>query len=308
MNKSFSRFLTVGLLFSSLLAHALERDLSAQFEAVRKSGADVASLVAKLKKYHVVFVPGFMTNNPLQYQWFAKPFVQTGSNFADQMAWLTSQGVENHRPVLNTETTPDINAKVLEADIAKIQKPVLLITHSKGGVDSLHMLLSNKAMRSKIAGWLALQTPFFGTPVADEVVGNGLYRTVCFPLINAVGGTQNTILGLTTSASERFLADNAAEIETIVREIPTLSFLSTKPNLKGFDTSFELTRNWMDSIGVVSDGLIPETSARLPETDFVKFVGLDHGNIVAQHGRLNFARVPFTAALLATFFEANGAL
>jgi pimeloyl-ACP methyl ester carboxylesterase len=56
---------------------------------------------------------------------------------------------------------------VLENLRARNVKRVVIVSHSNGGLDTLEALLTNEPLwNAPVVGWVALQAPFFGSPVA----------------------------------------------------------------------------------------------------------------------------------------------
>jgi hypothetical protein len=126
--------------------------------------------------------------------------------------------------------------------------------------------------------------------------------------LSAAGGSRETLLSLTTTGARKFLADHSAEVQEVLHDVPMLSFASNKPDERGYDSSFEIVRDWMLRYGVSNDGVVPEASAILPGSDFVRLTGMDHSEPIVDHGGRHFARVPFTQQLLSVFFQANAGL
>ncbi|MBI3297621.1 MAG: hypothetical protein HYZ75_05625 [Elusimicrobia bacterium] len=66
--------------------------------------------------------------------------------------------------------TVETNGAALAAAIAASPKPVILIGHSKGALDFLGALRDNPGLQEKVAALLALQSPYYGTPVSDHIL------------------------------------------------------------------------------------------------------------------------------------------
>lgn len=287
---------------------ARNRDLSKPLNQLLEQGISETRLVAALRPYHVIFVSGFLSNVQIRPRWIGNKFFHSGEHFNDQIAWLTRNGIANQRIDLNSEAIPLQNGGELALRLRPIQKPILLITHSKGGLDVLHMLVNWPSIRPKIAGWVAIQAPFHGTPVANFVAGHRFTRDISYPLLDLVGGSHETVGQLSTATTEAYLAANAPTIAAILDRIPVVCFGSHKPNIKGRDMplQFAVLRHWMLRHGIRNDGLVPERSAILPGADFALIDGIHHAAPVADEGGFRFSRVPFTQALVSLLMTANG--
>jgi hypothetical protein len=297
----------VALCFS-FTASALDRDLSADLVKARLDGVEADRLIERLHPYDVVFVPGFLSNLQGTPQYILRNFIAVNTHFEEQIVWLKANGVEARRLTLRSQATPEANSAAIAAELEKATKPVFLVTHSKGGVDSLHAFVNRKDLLKKVVAWVAFQTPFRGTPIADAVFKRGYLRTLALPLLEWGDGDREMLQALTTTATTQYLEDHRADVEEIVRGIPMLSFLSTKPDVPGYDTSLEVLRNLLWRNGYPNDGIIPESSAVLPGSDFMRVEGMDHGAIISNHGRFQFPRVQFTQQVLSVFLQANASI
>lgn len=67
--------------------------------------------------------------------------------------------------------TPDQNAARIADAVARSDKPVVLLTHSKGGLDSIRALELHPELQPKVRKVLMNNTPYFGTPWADWFAG-----------------------------------------------------------------------------------------------------------------------------------------
>jgi hypothetical protein len=240
-----------------------------------------------MRKYKVLLVPGYLSNIDPTY-------------FADQLSWLASIGVQSEKVAVRGGQSVAINAPIVAAAIRHSVKPVILITHSKGSVDTLEALRAEPSLRTKVTGWVSLQGAFFGSPVADMLLDNSLLnRSVSTAILEFFGGTKESAHGLTTHASLAYYRDHAAAINILVRDVPVIAFASALDGAPGahIKTLLEIPLKLMWLKGIRSDGLIPTEAAVLPGMDFVKLLGVDHIATVMP-ALQRFDRVRMTKALL----------
>ncbi len=240
-----------------------------------------------LRRYQVLLVPGYLSDlNP--------------DHFADPMRWLGALGVEHKKAAIRSGHSSEINGAVIATTIKASAKPVILITHSKGAVDALEALLSEPALRGKVAGWIALQGPFFGSPVADKLLDGSLVNPVIATVIlGFFGGTRESAQSLTTSASGAYYRRHTAAITQLLRDLPAVAFatiIESAPGA-GANTALFIPHDLLARDGIRSDGLVPLDSAVLPGMDFVKVSGVDHIAPVTS-AQQPFDRVRMTQALL----------
>jgi hypothetical protein len=165
--------------------------------------------------------------------------------------------------------------------------PICLLTHSKGGLDALEALIgAEKAELDKVRCWIALQAPFYGSPLADTadapVVG-----TVGAFLLALASGDGSSLSDLRTDRRARYMHENAGRIATTLARIPTLCVTSY---FDGSDARFPhppqllATRALMERRGQRNDSLVPTDSAILPGCRYIVLDNIDHTDTVS--GRL----------------------
>ncbi len=243
--------------------------------------------------YQILFVKGFLSN--------ATKKAGVGY-FEDQKKWFESHGVTTFRiekgnvPGWDSENLPTTNAPFLINTIHTLhnnhpQKEIIIISHSKGGLDTLAALLSNdgqdllkltKGKKSIIAGWISLQAPFEGTPIADEL---SEYKTLTFLLANAMGGEKQSLSDMSrqTRCNASAKARDNTPLENIGRKINMLSFASWKKKDPDNRSALAIPRDTIKrGSGLNNDGLVPVQSAILKNKDgkvighFIKTKGFDH--------------------------------
>ena len=243
--------------------------------------------VQALRKYKVLLVPGYLGDlNP--------------TYFADQLRWLASKGVDHAKVAVTSGQSIVINGAIIATAIRASGKPVILLTHSKGAVDTLEALLSEPTLRTKVRGWISLQGPFFGSPVADKLLdGSFLNPLIATVILVFLGGTSESAQGLTTGASLSYYRTHAAAIGQLMRDVPALAFASVldRPPGAAANTALAMPHELMSRDGIRSDGLVPFDSAVLPDMDFVKVSGIDHIAPVMP-AQMQYERVRMTQGLL----------
>jgi hypothetical protein len=240
-----------------------------------------------LRQYRVLLVPGYFSHLDPSY-------------FGDQMRWLAGLRVDHDKVAMKTGDTVAVNAAIIAAAIRGSAKPVILITHSKGSVDALEALATDRALRGKVKGWISLQGAFFGSPIADMLLDPALlHPAVGAGILAFFGGTEEAAKGLTTQSSLAYYRAHSAAIDGVLREVPAIAFASVIEGTAEApaQTSLEIPLQLLSRSGVRSDGLLPVDAQVLPGMDFVKVWGVDHIAPVMRASR-RFDRVRMTQALL----------
>jgi hypothetical protein len=122
-----------------------------------------------------------------------------------------------------------ILAYLLDARAAR--KQIVIVSHSKGGLDTLDALLRPEAsalLGDTVVGWVALQAPFYGSPVADPAPS-----AINAVLLSALGGNGESLDDLKTAGREAYMAARAVDdpgapdIGDITSAIPVISAYTT---------------------------------------------------------------------------------
>lgn len=276
-------------------------DLTAAYKTLYADpgGSGDAAIFEKLKNYKVLFVPGFLAEasiNPIPLPWGGQ---RKGKYFDEQMDWLKSIGVDYQRIEMEYEAPIRVNARVVAAAISASVKPVVIIAHSKGGLDSLAALITDSALAAKVRGIVTFQTPYYGSPVADYVIMHRLLGDLAGALLFSMGGTKAAMVNLGTAERDEYLKKNASAIAGITALVPVLTLATWKDREPGkFDIALKPLRDMMLEDGIKSDGVVPVDSAVLPGADFVKLGGLDHSVTVRASRTIPLDRIKLTKALL----------
>jgi pimeloyl-ACP methyl ester carboxylesterase len=282
-------------------------DLTAQFfSAWRAPGQGLGEKeLTELRKCKVLLVRGFMTGgyvDPIQI--FGRP-VTIGRYFNDQKEELARLGVEFAMADIDSVMPPAHNAAKVAKEIQASEKPVIIISHSDGGMYALQALVENPALAAKVRGFISLQAPFAGSPVADYVRGNKLLSSAMAKTLGHFGGTMEALESLTPARRGSFRNANRGAIGGIVAKVNVISFASWKEEKHSrFDTLLEISRDFMLERGIQNDGLVPVDSAILPGSDFIKVEGIDHiVPVMSADMVMKFDRKIFTRTLLSVLLS-----
>jgi hypothetical protein len=259
----------------------MRENLSAKFQHFMH--ADNLPLDANaLHAFKIVFVPGLLADPvDLGFGYFQEEMdalknvgLKEGSDFA-------KIGPSDH---FSGEQSVEANANAIAAFLSQSERPVLLITHSKGSLDSLTALIRHPELRKKVTAWFAIQAPFWGSPIADLITDLPADRGLLSGILQLNHGSMAAVGDLRRLDRHAFMNANAAEIDKIARQIRTISFASSKSFMSmNLSLAFVTGAYCNSSYGCnssVIDGLVEIDDALLPGTDYVVVDGLDHGDTV----------------------------
>jgi hypothetical protein len=238
-----------------------------------------------LKNYNIVFVSGFMTNTFPQimehFRTIGLPISQKMFvTFNDQMELLNSLGINFDKPLIHTQRRPDYNLEIIKKSITDSNKQSIIVSFSKGGIDTLNLLIKSEDVRNKVAGWISIQTPFKGSPLVDLIQSRRVINSVANLFLKLFDGNGQALESMNSLSLKFFKEDYRNEINEIIKTIPIISVGSYEEvKLFSFKKSllspFILLMNRLAN-GGKSDGFIPVSSTCLKGTQCITLKGMDH--------------------------------
>jgi hypothetical protein len=187
----------------------------------------------RLKPFRVLLVPGLATDTTESIGRVTGPLGITApegflSAFHQQRRWMDEAGVDYEVAPINRRGSCDDNGDAIVDAILRSPKPVIVVTQSKGGVDTLHGLVRYPTALGKIAGWVAYQPPLAGSPLADLLQDRRAVRAGSNLLFRLMGGTGLALRDMTTSFRAEYKRLYAPEIERVIRAIPIVTLVTTE--------------------------------------------------------------------------------
>ncbi|WP_043335884.1 lipase family protein [Belnapia moabensis] len=183
-----------------------------------------------------------------------------------QADWLRGLGLAVEVVALPTAAPVLVNAARIAERIVADPRPVLLVGHSKGGLEALAALL-RPGMAARCRGLVALQSPFLGSPVTDALCGIRPLHRVAHRALQALRlGSGQGLRDLTAPVRKAWMTENAAAIAELARQVPIAVVATTLDGApwRIEEGAYRLLDRWMRSQGVgPGDGLVPLASARL---------------------------------------------
>lgn len=204
----------------------------------------------------------------------------------------------------------------VEAIAAGTDRPIVFISHSKGAVETMQLLLEHPALRERTEAFFSVQGAFGGSPIADLLAGEAKTTERPTGIVNQTGlailKTFNRffhriirgVADLTISKSEARLRRWNEEFSREQWELASrIVFLRTKGELKDMDIRTRVGAAYLLSAGVLeNDGALAVENQIVPglPSPSVMISGIDHGlpcgDLLAH--RNHFKAIAFVRALL----------
>jgi alpha-beta hydrolase superfamily lysophospholipase len=184
-----------------------------------------------------------------------------------QLAWLQASGALAQVVSLPTSAPVEENAALLAEILLAEPEPFLLLAHSKGGLEALAALLQPSAA-ARCLGFLAIQSPFHGSVLADAVMRSRPLHGAARQLARLLGvGTGGGLVDLTTPARSAWMQRHAEPVAALAAALPVLSIGSQvkRETAVGPDRRYLPLAEWLERRGAgPNDGMVPVSSTVLP--------------------------------------------
>jgi hypothetical protein len=230
----------------------------------------------RLRASHILFVPAVLSGIALKAS-----KLRLVEYLTHQVRQLRDEGFDASIADIDTGTTVARNGERLAEIIAARHQPTWIVTHSKGGLDTLQALVAHPEMRRYVDGWIAFQAPFYGSPVADVASGTMRARRISGAALRLLRADMAAIRDLSTAVRARYMDQHATAIEQVLRDVPVMCVGTASAGASLWPDW--PTRRWMDAQGLANDGMVPVNSVVLPGSRFVTLKGIAHGEIATGH-------------------------
>ena len=245
--------------------HGAARDRSLRgFVLATRSAAGQSILPDDAADHMYLFVPGVFTE---RYPFYLR----------DPLARLSALGLDHVVVPIDTDQAIARNVEPIRETIleyARDGRQVVLVGHSKGGVDIAAALSFHPELRPLVRAMVALQTPWLGSPIADFVAGRStLAQGHRLVVERAFQGDEQALLDLQESVRHAFVAQHPWPTE-----VPTVSLATALTSRKR--SLLSLVDGLLSDKHGPTDGFVPVSSAILPGSDAVFARDIDHGGIV----------------------------
>ncbi|KAD5507530.1 hypothetical protein R6Q59_031675 [Mikania micrantha] len=165
-----------------------------------------------------LLVPGLFSNHGPLY-------------FTSTKATFSKMGLTSHIAKIHSEASVEKNAREIKEYIEEVywgsKKRVLLLGHSKGGVDAAAALsMYWPELRDKVAGLALAQSPYGGSPIASDIMREGqigdyfnVRKLMEILICKVIKGDLQSLEDLTYEKRKEFLRKHH-----LPKELPVVSF------------------------------------------------------------------------------------
>ncbi len=236
-------------------------DVTADFQALHAATrAGESPLPKNAGDFVYLMVPGLFTEHYPGY-------------LGDNLERLAERGLDARKVDIDTDASVATNAKgvkkaILEA--AKSGKQVVLIGHSKGGVDMSAALSLYPELKPHVRAAIAMQSPIGGTPIATDIQSCKELRPLVDRMIQGLfDGDPRALADLSYGARQAFLKDHPYPTD-----VPTISLATS--SAEPLSLTAGAAAYVQHRYGEKCDGLVPVKDAIIPGSRVVQLDDLDH--------------------------------
>ena len=134
--------------------------------------------------YHFLLIPGMFSSVFKNFWDFPIPY------FDDYVEFFKEMEADYTVIPVNSQDGPENNRSLIVETILSIEKPVIIISHSYGGLYGLNALIKNKQLRSQVRGFVAVQTPLGGSKIAKPFITRRILKTLATSVLHFLGAVR----------------------------------------------------------------------------------------------------------------------
>ena len=223
----------------------------------------------------------------------------------DNQARLEKRGLETREVAVDTEGRLADNVKVVREallDAAYFGRTVVLVGHSKGGVEALSALALHPELRRHVRAVVAMQPPFGGSVIANDLVSTPALRRlldVAFPSL--FQGTAGAVEDLSYAARKAFVRQHPHPLD-----VPTVALATSRLSRRSLMRP--LCAYVHERYGWACDGLVNALDAEVPGSRVVRLDDMDHAEaaLTGLPGFANYFPGDLTETLVSLALETPG--
>lgn len=228
------------------------------------------NLPKNIYNFKYVLVPGLFTNN------YGDKYME------DNIYHLRSLQLDVEKLKIDTGASVETNAITIRNYILgqKGDKKIVIIGHSKGGVDAA-TAIAKYDLYEHVKAIILLQSPWLGTPIAEEVETNPFISTMINVATYIFNADKKAVLDLKYTERKKIILKYPLDIQKI-KIICLSSTIENKTSLL-----FAMIEYLKMKYREQNDGIVCEKDALISGCDYIKLKDVDHFECVFLLGGRN---------------------
>jgi hypothetical protein len=226
------------------------------------------------KKYKYFLIPGLFTDN------FGVKYMKDIINLFKELDLFLIKIPLNTGGTVN-ENTNYIKDYIMKEGLPK--KEIIIIAHSKGGVDAATSIAKYN-LYDYIKTIILIQTPWKGSFIVEKIISNPILYNINSFLTNIVKADEESFLDLTYENREKSIKKYKFD----VNKVKTICLYSIK-EYRLFDILIDNFDN---------DGFIRKEEAVIPGSYYVELKNIDHSEIAFNNNKICSKKIIYSLLLL----------
>jgi hypothetical protein len=222
----------------------------------------------------------------------------------DNQQRLEKRGLETREVAVDTEGRLEDNVRILREallDAQHFRRSVVLVGHSKGGVEAMSALALYPELRRHVRAVVAMQSPYGGSVIANDLVTTPwLQRLLEATFPTLFQGNAASVEDLSYARRKELIRRHPYP----AHEVPTVSLATSR--LSRRSVLRPLCAYVKERYGWACDGLVNAVDAEVPGSRVVRLDDMDHAEAVMQGlpGFSNYYPGELTETMVALALEA----
>lgn len=204
------------------------------------------------------------------------------------MELLDEHKIPYKRIIVESEAPVKENARFIKSKLDKIKGPLLIISHSKGGLEFLEVLINHPEVKNRVVGWVTMQSPFRGSVLADYFIDGTVTKTLIGWAFYLLGGDISGMQSVGTAERKKYMSEHREEVMKVLGDVNFLQFITFIDAQDGRESLLESSRNYIYNRVGRNDGMVDIQSALFKDEQYIIVNDVDHLITVLDQERLDF--------------------
>lgn len=173
-----------------------------------------------------------------------------------------------------------LSAKKLEKELLNLRGSITVMAHGRSGLVIMDALLNSDKLKEKVEKLVLIQTPVWGTPLADFLTGHAVMRTLTQVACFFMNLKIEVIEEMTEFNRQVYMILNRSQIQKLMTEknivtVGTTFEWKVKPETWTQKVLFKFNKLIAKHAGP-NDGWVPEKATRIAKEEHLSLAQITH--------------------------------
>ncbi len=204
--------------------------------------------------------------------------------FLPQLNVLNSEKIHDFEIMWSQDKPLAESAKSIKEKILQSRNPVTVLAHGKAGLDAIECLIQYPELQEKVEKIVTLQTPFWGTPIADFLTGHPVFGTITMGVCKVIGCSLKAIEEMSELNRQVYMILNKEKIRKLILNVSVItvgsSFEAPMPAFTYFEKIMKHIHGFIGKYAGLNDGIMPLLSTRIFDETHMRLQNVTHMTMV----------------------------